>query len=101
MTPADDSPVAPGWTVRDLNQLALFAAYRYWSRAADYDTRYAAAWSAAAEALCAAPEPPERTDVLRAAVMLFEVIAESPHIRPRPSAPKDCRRRAAFPLTPD
>ena len=65
MTP--DSPVAHGWNVRDLNQLALFAAWRYWSRAACHDIRYAAAWSAAAEALCAAPEPPGRDDVLRAA----------------------------------
>lgn len=64
---AEDSPVAHGWTVRDLNQLALFATHRYWSHAAAPADRYAAAWSAAAEALWIAPEPPERDDVLRAA----------------------------------
>ena len=64
---ADDSPVAHGWTARDLNQLALFATYRYWVHVVAYADLYDEAWSAAAETLCAAPEAPERGDLLAAA----------------------------------
>ena len=59
--------VADGWTTRDLHQLALFTANRYRSRATAHAERYAAAWSAAAEAVCTAGEPPARDDVASAA----------------------------------
>jgi hypothetical protein len=56
-----------GWNARDLSEVAWFAAYRFWSHQAPPPDRYDAAWSAAAEALTVATQPPAREEVLRAA----------------------------------
>ena len=76
MTPADQ---IHGWTVRDINQLALFAASRYWSRITGPAERYAAAWSAAAEALATAQDPPGQDEMLRAARAGIVTLTQAHH----------------------
>lgn len=55
--------VAHGYTLRDLDRLAASACTYDRSMASDATTRYEVAWSAIAEALCAATEPPEWHDL--------------------------------------
>lgn len=59
-----DLPVAHGYTMRDLDQLTKTACRQDRSLASDADTRYAAAWSAIAEHLCAAADPPTPHDLI-------------------------------------
>ena len=73
------APAAHGWTVRDINQLALFAASRYWSRITGPAERYGAAWSAAAEALAAAQDPPRQDEMLRAARAGIVALTQAHH----------------------
>lgn len=56
--------VAHGYTMRDLDRLAAAACVYDRSMASDATTRYDVAWSAIAEALCAAEEPPERHELI-------------------------------------
>jgi DNA-directed RNA polymerase specialized sigma24 family protein len=58
-----DLPVAHGWTMRSLDQVTRAAVNNDRSMACDADTRYNTAWSAIAEALCAAEEPPTWHDL--------------------------------------
>jgi DNA-directed RNA polymerase specialized sigma24 family protein len=58
-----DLPVAHGWTMRSLDQVTRAAVNNDRSRASDADTRYNTAWSAIAEHLCAADEPPTWHDL--------------------------------------
>lgn len=58
-----DVPVAHGWTMRSLDQVTRAAVNNDRSRASDADTRYNTAWSAIAEHLCAAEEPPTWHDL--------------------------------------
>jgi hypothetical protein len=51
--------VAHGYTMRDLDRLAASACTYDRSMASDATTRYEIAWSAIAEALCTATEPPD------------------------------------------
>ncbi|MFJ8929294.1 hypothetical protein ACIRLA_22215 [Streptomyces sp. NPDC102364] len=55
--------VAHGYTMRDLDRLAASACTYDRSMASDATTRYEIAWSAIAEALCTATEPPEWHDL--------------------------------------
>jgi hypothetical protein len=55
--------VAHGYTMRDLDRLAAAACSYDRSMASDATTRYDVAWSAIAEALCAATEPPQWHDL--------------------------------------
>ncbi|MET9073910.1 hypothetical protein ABZX95_17420 [Streptomyces sp. NPDC004232] len=55
--------VAHGYTLRDLDRLAASACTYDRSMASDATTRYNVAWSAIAEALCTAEEPPEWHDL--------------------------------------
>lgn len=65
LIPRSAVPVAHGWTMRDVHQVAVLAARQ--SRAGYPADRYAAAWSAAVEHLTAATLPPGRDEVLHAA----------------------------------
>jgi len=56
--------IAHGYTMRDLDQLSKIACRQDRSLASDADTRYNAAWSAIAEHLCAAEEPPTPHDLI-------------------------------------
>lgn len=56
--------VAHGYTMRDLDRLAASACVYDRSMASDAATRYGVAWSAIAEALCVAEEPPARHELL-------------------------------------
>jgi len=56
-------PVAHGYTMRDLDQLAIAACRQDRSLASDAATRYDTAWSAIAEHLAAADEPPTWHDL--------------------------------------
>lgn len=56
--------VAHGYTMRDLDRIAAAACTYDRSMASDATTRYDVAWSAIAEALCAAEEPPEWHELL-------------------------------------
>jgi hypothetical protein len=58
-----DLPVAHGWTMRSLDQVTRASVNNDRSRASDADTRYNTAWSAIAEHLCAAEEPPTWHDL--------------------------------------
>lgn len=58
-----DAPTAHGYTMRDLHKLAAAACTYDRSMATDATTRYDVAWSAIAEALCAAEEPPAWHDL--------------------------------------
>jgi DNA-directed RNA polymerase specialized sigma24 family protein len=58
-----DTVVAHGYTMRDLHKLAASACTYDRSMASDAGTRYNTAWSAIAEALCAADEPPAWHDL--------------------------------------
>ena len=59
-----ESPsVAHGYTMRDLDKLAVAACSYDRSMASDASTRYDVAWSAIAEALCSAAEPPQWHDL--------------------------------------
>lgn len=58
-----DQPVAHGYTMRDLDKLAASACTYDRSMASDATTRYDIAWSAIAEALCLADEPPQWHDL--------------------------------------
>lgn len=60
---ADGVIVAHGYTLRDLDRLAASACTYDRSMASDSATRYDTAWSAIAEALCAATERPEWHDL--------------------------------------
>lgn len=53
-----------GYTMRDLDSMAKQACRADRSLASDADTRYNAAWSAIALALCETNEPPERHDLV-------------------------------------
>lgn len=55
--------VAHGYTMRDLDRLAATACTYDRSMASDATTRYEIAWSAIAEALCTADEPPQWHDL--------------------------------------
>jgi hypothetical protein len=61
---AGASVVAHGYTLRDLDRIAASACVYDRSMASDATTRYDVAWSAIAEALCAAEEPPDRHELL-------------------------------------
>lgn len=60
-----DTYVAHGYTMRDLDQIAAAACRADRSLVSDAHTRYDTAWSAIAEALCVAQEPPTRADLVR------------------------------------
>jgi hypothetical protein len=55
-----------GYNLADLDRLARMALSREWARNRDWRHRYDIAWSAIAEALYAAAEPPEPGDLIRA-----------------------------------
>jgi hypothetical protein len=61
---ASQIEVRHGFTMQDLNSMTKQAVRADRSMASDADTRFNAAWSAIAEALCAAEEPPERHDLI-------------------------------------
>lgn len=58
-----DAPTAHGYTMRDLHKLAAAACTYDRSMASDATTRYDVAWSAIAEALCAAEDAPAWHDL--------------------------------------
>lgn len=64
MIPAD-LEVKHGYTLRDLDQMTRAAVIADRSMAADIDTRKDTAWSAIAEHLCAAEDPPARQELIR------------------------------------
>ncbi|WNI19937.1 hypothetical protein [Actinacidiphila sp. ITFR-21] len=55
-----------GYTLRDIDRMARAACAADRTLSSDITTRYDTAWSAIAETLCAAPEPPTRHDLTRA-----------------------------------
>lgn len=55
-----------GYTLRDLHQMTAAALRADRSMAMDYTDRRDVAWSAIAEALYAAPDPPQRQELIRA-----------------------------------
>lgn len=55
-----------GYTMRDLDRFARTAVNTDWSRGADAHERYETAWSAIAEALYAAEDPPTEWDLVAA-----------------------------------
>lgn len=59
-------PVAHGYTMDDLHAITKAAVRNDRSQASDIDTRYNTAWSAIAEHLCAADEPPTWHDLFDA-----------------------------------
>lgn len=61
----DDAHVAHGFSLRDLDRMTHAAAIADRSRALDYADKMAIAWSAIAEALVAAAEPPDRQALVR------------------------------------
>lgn len=61
-----EQEVRHGYTITDLHQLTVAAIKADRSMAMDYADRRDIAWSAIAEALCAAEEPPRRGDLIRA-----------------------------------
>ncbi|WP_155054553.1 RNA polymerase sigma factor sigma-70 region 4 domain-containing protein [Streptomyces blattellae] len=63
-----ETPVAHGYTMRDLDALAraVVSNNRAWWPAGDRDDLYTAAWHGIAEHLCAADERPVRRDLLEA-----------------------------------
>lgn len=65
MNGASSVLVAHGYTMADLHVMAASACRADRSLASDAHTRYDVAWSAIAEALTVAKEPPERTDLVR------------------------------------
>lgn len=65
MMPADVE-VAHGYTLRDLDQMTHAAMKADRSMAMDYADRRDIAWSAIAEALCAAPHWPKRSTLIQA-----------------------------------
>ena len=65
MTP-DDMEVKYGYTLRDLDQMTHAATLADRSLAMDYTERRDIAWSAIAEALCAAPHWPKRSTLIQA-----------------------------------
>lgn len=68
MTGPTAIPLRHGYSTADLDNIARFAVSRNSQyHAVDPDERYAAAWHAAAEHLCAAAEPPARRDLVNAA----------------------------------
>ncbi|MFD5656960.1 hypothetical protein [Streptomyces hirsutus] len=61
-----DSPaVAHGYTIHDLDRIARTACAADRTLASDMHGRYDTAWSAIAEALCTADEPPHRETLVR------------------------------------
>ncbi|TDP29842.1 hypothetical protein [Nocardia ignorata] len=60
-----DQVIRHGFTYADLDRLARTAVTADRSMASDIDTRYNTAWSAIAEALCAADEPPTRHELVQ------------------------------------
>lgn len=60
-------PVGHGYTLADLDRIAVRAAAGHWSRSGSHSGRLAAAWSAAAEALCTTGCQPSLQDLYRAA----------------------------------
>jgi hypothetical protein len=57
--------VRHGYTMADIDGIARSAFVADRSMASDADTRYSVAWSAVAEALCAAQDRPSRQDLVR------------------------------------
>lgn len=64
--PAVDSELAHGYTLADLTRIARSATLHAGQLAADFGDRYETAWSAIAEALYAAEQPPAEPDLWHA-----------------------------------
>lgn len=65
MTAATEAHVAHGYTIDDLDKMSRAAAIADRSMALDYADKTQIAWSAIAEELCAADEPPIRQALIR------------------------------------
>lgn len=62
---AGPDEIRHGYTLRDIDRIARAACTADRTLASDVTVRYDTAWSAIAEALCAADEPPLREDLVR------------------------------------
>lgn len=69
-----------GYTLADIDHMARSACVADRSMASDVDTRYSVAWSAIAEHLYAATEPPTRQDLVRAGWQaIYQEVREMRH----------------------
>jgi hypothetical protein len=77
-TTVGDLPVRHGYTIRDLHRITAAALAADRLLAMDWYERRDIAWSAIAEHLCAAPEPPHRQELVRVGWQaIYQVVRDS------------------------
>lgn len=73
-------PIRHGYTLGDLHDIARLAVHTVGMMGMDWHDRYDTAYSAIAEHLCAAAEPPSRRDLVRAGQLaIYAVVQDHRH----------------------